>query len=45
LGSIGAFLSLFPKDKAFILETPKMNFDDFIVNVAILKGLISGNSK
>jgi len=45
LGSLGAFLSLFDKNRSFILETPTLNFDDFIVNVAILKGLISGNSK
>jgi deoxyribonuclease-4 len=45
LGAIGAFLSLFEKDKTFILETPKQNFDDFIQNVTILKGLIEGNSK
>lgn len=45
LGAIGAFLSLFGKDNTYILETPKQNFDDFIHNVAILKGLIEGNSK
>jgi deoxyribonuclease-4 len=45
LGAIGAFLSLFERDKTFILETPKQNFDDFIQNVSILRGLIEGNSK
>lgn len=45
LGSLGAFLSLFSKDKIFILETPKKQFEDFIVNVSTLRGLIDGNSK
>lgn len=45
LGSLGAFISLFDHSKAFIIETPKKRFDDFIANIDILRRLVSGNIK
>ncbi|MDD4664174.1 MAG: hypothetical protein PHD83_05860, partial [Caldisericia bacterium] len=45
LGSLGAFISLFDHQQAFIIETPKKRFDDFIENTDILRRLVLGNIK
>jgi deoxyribonuclease-4 len=45
LGSLGAFISLFDHQQAFIIETPKKRFDDFIKNTDILRRLVLGNIK
>lgn len=43
LGALGAIISLFTNETTFITEPPIDNFDSYIKNVEILKGLVKAN--
>jgi deoxyribonuclease-4 len=43
LGSLGAIVSIFPRNTPFITETPKCDFEVLKDNIVILNQIVSGN--